>query len=415
MTGFRNKMLNWGGGGNLGKDISSVRAFTLVELLVVIAIIGMLVALLLPAVQAAREAARRMQCSNNFKQMGIALHNHHDTHNRFPAGRQQVIRQLANGDTLESAVAANPSNRVALESDWSQWSWRVALFPFCEQTAAWDRLQGNTLTSFLPWGDATEFLRGPFPMFRCPSDGTANEPSEYRSGGTNGFRSARTSYRGSFGDGMWHVNETPDQGGSNPKANSRGMFYPRSHKTFGSIDDGSSNTVGLSELICGNQTGNDSGTLTVGYDRVRGGTALVNTMHNASVVRPRNCLLQGYHPDDRNRVRASGETWSGHIFGDGRSGATGFSTILPPNSISCTHSTGTGAWGVFAPSSSHSGGVNVAMMDGAVRFVTDSINTGDLDGLQGGMGNSEHVNSGKSNFGIWGALGTPSAGDQGSL
>ncbi|HTN77380.1 MAG TPA: DUF1559 domain-containing protein, partial [Pirellulaceae bacterium] len=107
------------------RPVEARRAFTLVELLVVIAIIGVLVALLLPAVQAAREAARRMQCSNNVKQLGLSLHNHHDTYNRFPPG------------------GANDQTPFGTETATSGWgsSWMVYILPYIEQNALYSQWQ----------------------------------------------------------------------------------------------------------------------------------------------------------------------------------------------------------------------------------------------------------------------------------
>src|SRR5688572_26000357 len=99
-------------------------AFTLVELLVVIAIIGVLVALLLPAVQTARESARRMKCSNQLKQFGLALHNYHDTHNSFPAGH--MFRGIFDGNATDAQGG-------------SGFGWGTAILPYIEQLSLYNQ------------------------------------------------------------------------------------------------------------------------------------------------------------------------------------------------------------------------------------------------------------------------------------
>ena len=152
--------------------------FTLVELLVVIAIIGVLVALLLPAVQAAREAARRMSCSNNLKQTALACHNYHDTFKALPW----------NNDLGNATAPGNPSNR------WRQLSWIVSVLPYVEQSPLYDEIQDEIARDVAadPTNGARETLNKMPPairesqlkMFICPS----NDQDNVRTGQRSGYR-----------------------------------------------------------------------------------------------------------------------------------------------------------------------------------------------------------------------------------
>lgn len=119
--------------------LRSTRGFTLVELLVVIAIIGILVALLLPAVQAAREAARRNQCLNQVKQLALALHNHHDTNNSFPlASTRPAFTEAGAATLVYTGVAVDPDFDETSTSD--GYSWLVRLLPYFEENTLYDRI-----------------------------------------------------------------------------------------------------------------------------------------------------------------------------------------------------------------------------------------------------------------------------------
>ncbi len=336
----------------------SKTGFTLVELLVVIAIIGVLVGLLLPAVQAAREAARRMSCSNNMKQLGLALHNYHDTHNSLPFWSYQ-----------------SPDNIV--------YSSFIAILPFVEQQALYDQITSATTingVTYPPYGiytfdsDYTPWYTH-IPGYVCPSDP--------RSGNNQGADQGRNSYCFSLGD--W----TPDR----HDESTRGPFARRKAFNFSAILDGLSNTIAMGERGIGDSTSTISG------GRIKGRFVVSHTSVGSSPTanNPITCLAtvgtSGMYKTTFQTRGPGGIAWR-----NGSTGVTSINTILPPNGPSCNRESDFGMRILTTASSYHPGGVMALKCDGSVTFITDSIDTGDLS--------SPSVAQGPSPYGIWGALGS---------
>lgn len=211
--------------------------FTLVELLVVIAIIGILVGLLLPAVQAAREAARRAQCVNNLKQMGLAMHMHHDTYKRFPSAHQM-------GNTWYSRFRRNPppgglTPGSSYPAEGPFWSWVTRITPFMEQGNAKNRFNMEGRPAAWPWWQVDPATGRSLhahivPTMVCPSDVRGGQLSP----GGNGDQSALTSYLGVSGRNQFK--EAPANGQD-------GMLFVNSGVKMAGVVDGTSNTLLVGE------------------------------------------------------------------------------------------------------------------------------------------------------------------------
>jgi len=208
-------------------------AFTLVELLVVIAIIGILVALLLPAVQSAREAARRVQCTNNLKQIGVALHNYHDTFGSLPAG------------VLHFQTAGNQQ----------EWGWPALLLPFLEEQGLHDQLRVTTrrLRGVLNHATDRALVQHPLKVFRCPSDITKDlVEGTPRVRDFDGWAAVGTDFFGATSNyvgvaGMWDLNQPVVSG-----YDQNGVLYANSSVRLADVVDGASNTfaVGERNFLC---------------------------------------------------------------------------------------------------------------------------------------------------------------------
>jgi type II secretory pathway pseudopilin PulG len=296
-----------------------------VELLVVIAIIGILIALLLPAAQAAREAARRSQCSNNLKQLGLALHNYHDTFGCFPS----------------AFVRANSGNAAA-NNDQNLWGWSALILPFVEQTALHDQLDPSTnpmevVTAALLNGTSLGIMSEERDTFRCPSDvgpvaNTLRDQYPWSAGGNSG-RPATSNYVAVIDS--WRTSEVGPNGvcrGQYARA-SEGIFRENGDTKIRDIRDGTSNTLAVGERRWDMKMENGS-LYTVGAATVFGVRRRNHQTHRADQV---GCGCPGIN----------GNAWANR----GRT-RQGFS-------------------------SEHPGGAAFALADGSVRFISETI---DFDG-----------------------------------
>ncbi|HEX4606965.1 MAG TPA: DUF1559 domain-containing protein [Urbifossiella sp.] len=295
--------------------------FTLIELLVVIAIIAILIGLLLPAVQKVREAAARAKCSNNLKQMALALHNYHDSYQKLPVGYHDA-----------------PDDNTM---DHHRENWFQLCLPYMEQTAAFSvymadttgrNSDGNQYVHQMTGVEVTTIV----PIMSCPSDGQA--PGKGGNGGTTSFMA---SYAVCAGGTAWS-GSTPTQI-STYGGDTGGLFYRNSKITLQTIPDGTSNTLMTGEgIIRGAPTSGSWGEL---------GSVWGGAPHGGF----------GYSTFQQPNTSAADNVYA----------CRATSYVGAPNNAPCQSTSDSTVWTYTR--SYHTGGVNTGMGDGSVRFITNSV------------------------------------------
>ncbi|VTR98721.1 DUF1559 domain-containing protein [Tuwongella immobilis] len=295
------------------------RGFTLIELLVVIAIIAILIGLLLPAVQKVREAAARMQCQNQMKQLALATHSFHDANNAFPSSRD--------------------SNSISAHA---------YLLPYIEQDNVF-----RTVNFTVSWNNALNATpRGTnIKTFLCPSDPVTSVPAGW----------AGNNYRVNQGSGiLWGLPPTDPSNVNYGMPAPNGPFFLNSKITFTGITDGTSNTAAWSEHRKGdfnNGVASESDTLYLGQAAGYYPATPDESVNFQTTLDWRNLTFQG--------MSDVGAPW---LYG--YHSTTIYFHVSLPNTRSAMYPPGRIS---TTADSNHTGGVNVAMCDGSVRFVSNTV------------------------------------------